>query len=228
MLRAVNRSAVYGQIARWLIHDLRNPSQALTLITELMRGETGPGEDPPEHMIRDATRHLVVSLELLDRILRIPPRPGEPGPVSLREQIEFLGALHRVHRTPVTLDLSGALVPGLPAVRAVDDHLEHALLNLLMNGIEACAGQQDGRIAVSAAVSDGKVVLEVEDNGRGVPKSVRDRLFQPFVSTRTDRPLAGLGLAVARDLLVSSGGGLEFDPSVGQGSRFIVTLQAWK
>jgi signal transduction histidine kinase len=219
---------VYGQLSRWLIHDLRNPSQALTLITELMQGGPDPDDDPLEHTIRDATRHLVRSLELLDRVLRVPSRSTEIGPVSLREHLEFLGELHRVHRTPVTLDMESALQPSLPAVAAIEDHLEHALLNLLFNAAEACNASAEGRIKLSAEVGSGTVALKFEDNGRGVAPEVRDRLFQPFATTRIDRPFAGLGLAVARDLLTRSGGSVDLDEANRVGARFVVTLRTWR
>jgi C4-dicarboxylate-specific signal transduction histidine kinase len=71
-------------------------------------------------------------------------------------------------------------------------------------------------------------VIEMVDNGCGVAAEVRGRLFQPFVTTRTDRPLAGLGLAVARELLGRAGGTLDYDRGLRDGARFIVTLQTWK
>jgi signal transduction histidine kinase len=228
ILRAVNRSSVYGQVSRWLIHDLRNPSQALTLITELMQYDPDSEDDPPENTIREATGHLVRSLELLDRVLRIPARIAEPRPVSLGDHLEFLDALHHVHRIPVMLNLSGALLPSLPAVSAVEDHLEHALLNLLVNATEACEGRPEARIDVSTTVGDGRVILEFKDNGRGIAPALCDRLFQPFITTRTDRPFAGLGLAVARDLLARAGGTLEFDSERPDGACFVVTLRTWR
>jgi C4-dicarboxylate-specific signal transduction histidine kinase len=229
MLRAVNRSAVYGQVSRWLMHDLRNPSQALTLMVELMNDEPAEGEDAPVHTMREATRHLVSSLELLDRILRMPSRTsGELGPVSLHDQIEFIGALHHAHRSPVTLDMHAALAAHLPAVAAAEDHLEHALLNLLVNALEGCADKTDGHIGITATVAEGTVTITVEDNGRGVAKEVDGRLFEPWVTTRTDRPFAGLGLAVARDLVTRMGGTLTHEKGAGQGAKFVMTLKTWK
>jgi signal transduction histidine kinase len=225
----VNRSAVYGQISRWLIHDLRNPSQALTLMVELMNDEPADDEESPEHTMREATRHLVASLELLDRILRISSRTSaEIGPVSLHDQLGFLQALHHAHRSPVTLDMRAALATQLPAVTATDDHLEHALLNLLVNAIEACGDRMEGHIGITAAAADGAVTIAVEDNGRGVPKAVEDRLFEPWVTTRNDRPFAGLGLAVARDLVTRMGGTLTHEKGNGPGARFVMTLKRWK
>ena len=68
---------VYGQVARWLVHDLRNPTQALTLVSELLNEAYGPDDEPPERTIREAATHLVRSLETLDRLLRITGRSAE-------------------------------------------------------------------------------------------------------------------------------------------------------
>ncbi len=196
---------------------------------ELMHDEPADGEDAPEQTIREATRHLVASLELLDRILRVPTRTsGEQGPVSLHDQLELLEALHHAHRSPVTLDARAALDARLPAVTAAGDHLEHALLNLLVNAVEACADKLEGRIGITATAADGTVTVAVEDNGRGVAKEIEDRLFEPWVTTRNDRPFGGLGLAVARELVARMGGTLTYDKEKKPGARFVLTLETWK
>ncbi|MGH7497942.1 MAG: sensor histidine kinase [Gemmatimonadales bacterium] len=193
-----------------------------------MQEECGPGEESPERTIREATRHLVRSLELLDRVLRAPVKPSDPAPVSIRELLEFLGALHRILRSSVTLDLTSVLSQSLPAITATEEHLEHALLNVLMNAIEACAERQDSRIAVTATAGGGRVVLDFADNGPGLAPEVGSRLFEPFVTTKARRPMAGLGLAVARELLGRTGGTLEYEPRKPDGSLFVVTLPVWR
>lgn len=225
----MNRTAVYGHISRWLIHDLRNPSQALTLMVELMKDEPVEGEDSPEDTMREATRHLVTSLELLDRVLRIPSRTSSGlGPVSLHDHLEFLAALHHAHRSPVTLDMRDALAAHLPAVTGADDHIEHALLNLLVNAIDACGDKLEGHIGITVEPADSLVTIAVEDNGRGVAAEVKDRLFEPWVTTRTERPFGGLGLAVARELATRMGGTLTHDREKSPGTRFVMTLKKWK
>ena len=103
-------------MARWLIHDLRNPAQALTLITELMGEAPEAGDPAAVETIKEATGRLSRSLELLDRLLRLPRPAVEPAPLSLRDSVEFVGALHRSHRSGMRLDLEGALGAVLPAV----------------------------------------------------------------------------------------------------------------
>jgi signal transduction histidine kinase len=70
------------------------------------------------------------------------------------------------------------------------------------------------------------VELAMEDDGPGVSASVRDRLFQPFVTTKQGRPLAGLGLAVTRTLIEETGGTVRYEP-VNPGARFVVELPVW-
>lgn len=224
---AANRAAVYGQVSRWLIHELRNPTQALTLITELMSGEPDSGGDAARHSVEDATTQLTRSLELLDRALRAPSWGSDRGPVSLADILRFLGSLYRAHRSSIELDLGPALGVTLPAVIGVEDHLEHALLNLIVNALEAFGDQVQGRISVGAELDGTRVTLHITDDGPGVPEEIRDRLFEPFATTKRDGPSAGLGLAVARKLLGWYGGNVRYLPNDGPGASFAADFAIW-
>jgi two-component system C4-dicarboxylate transport sensor histidine kinase DctB len=72
------------------------------------------------------------------------------------------------------------------------------------------------------------MTVAVEDNGPGVAAEVAGRLFEPWVTTRTDRPFAGLGLAVARELMTRMGGTLTYDKEKSPGTRFVMTLKVWR
>lgn len=222
---AVNRAATYGTIGRWLMHDVRGPIQAMGLVGDLI----DQGDTLAEPTLRDtlstATDRLRDLLELLDRVLRL-PRPSEPGPLALRPLVEHLSAIHAAHHLPIELDAAGALSPQLPAVRAAEDALTHALLNLLLNAHEALSGGGGRRIRLSAetAAQGRKVELVMEDDGPGVAAEVQARLFEPFVTTKHHHPLAGLGLAVARELLEEWGGTIRWEG----GSRFRVELEVWQ
>jgi C4-dicarboxylate-specific signal transduction histidine kinase len=224
---AANRAAVYGQVSRWLIHELRNPTQALTLITELMSGEPDSGGDAARRSVEDATAQLTRSLELLDRALRPPSWDSDRGPVSLADILRFLGSLYRAHRSSIELDLGPALAVTLPAVIGVEDHLEHALLSLIVNALEAFGDRPQGRISVGAELDGTRVTLHITDDGPGVPEEIRDRLFEPFATTKRDGPTAGLGLAVARTLLGWYGGNVRYLPNDRPGARFAADFAIW-
>ena len=92
LLIAVNRAAAYGTVSRWLLHDLRNPTQALTLVLSLLN-EPGPVTRSFSAPSRVPPRTSPDSLELLDRVLRNPPPGAQAGPVNVRDSL----GLSRVH-----------------------------------------------------------------------------------------------------------------------------------
>jgi signal transduction histidine kinase len=218
----VNRAATYGTVSRWLLHDLRNPTQALTLVLELL-DDPGMADRELLGSIQSSTVHLTRSLELVDRVLRNVPPGVEPGLVSVNDSLEFVGSLLRVHKSPVTIDVGDGL-SSLPLVRGVREYLDHALLNLLLNAVEAI-GQREGRIRLNAVAKAAIVEVTVADDGPGVVPELQTRLFEPFVTTKRRIPLAGLGLAVARDLVGRAGGTLELAPPAGRGACFRMTLR---
>jgi two-component system C4-dicarboxylate transport sensor histidine kinase DctB len=226
-LAAANRHAVYGQVARWLIHDLRNPTQALTLIAELMGEGSEAGDPSTVETIREATAQLSRSLELLDRLLRLPRPAAEAAPLSLRDSLDFVGALHRSHRSGMRLDLEGGLGAVLPAVAGVEHEIEQILLNLVLNALEATGEATGSRLVVDAIALDGSVRVSVTDNGPGIPPDRRGRLFVAVPTVRGGR-LRGLGLAVSRGLARRFGGDLVASANPGPGARFELLLPAWR
>ena len=95
-----------------------------------------------------------------------------------------------------------------------------------MNGAEATRPHGSGRVFVrTRRADDGEsAVLEVEDDGEGIPKETLDRVFDPFFTTKDDGKGVGLGLAVVYGIVESHGGHIEVRTTVGQGTTFEVTL----
>ena len=228
-LIAANRAAVYGTIGRWLMHDMRGPAQAISLVGDLLdQPDTLP--DPTlRHTLHTASTRLQECMHLLDLALGLTPRPTERGPVALAGVIEQLVALHARNHAGVRLDTGSAPVQSLPAVQGSEDQLAHALLNLVVNAHEAIAQRGRGTIHLSGRVAeDGRTVrLVVEDDGPGTAAEIRDRLFEPFVTTKTGGRLAGLGLPVARWLVEDCAGSVRHEPA-SHGARFVVELATWR
>lgn len=226
LLVAANRAALYGTVARWLIHDLRGPAQAISLVSDLLEQGDTLKESAVRQSLAEASGRLRELLDLLDQVLRRPDPDSEPRPIVPRDPIGVAVRLLRLHRSNVRLEAHQALDARLPAVRGVDDQLRHALMNVMVNAYEAVGRQGGGTVYLTAETSGGVVRIEVIDDGPGVSPEVVDRLFEPFVTTKTGLPLAGLGLVVARALLEQSGGTLRSEPT-GSGSRFVLELPVW-
>jgi len=227
LLVAANRACALEAVIRWMLHDLRNPLQTLTLLPALADSESEPGAGADwRDALSSASARLALGLALLDRLMAAPVGPPTIEPVAVAEVLGFLAELFgsRPGRFCVTVEPAGA-VP-LPAVAAVRGDLELALLNLLLNAAEA-SGDQAGRATVlTRSVLDGGELV-FEDDGPGIPEELRARLFEPLVTTRPDGPVRGLGLFVARHLLARAGGELRYE-AANAGSRFIVRLPAWR
>jgi signal transduction histidine kinase len=104
--------------------------------------------------------------------------------------------------------------------------LQHALINLLLNAVQACS--TGGVVRVDAECGGAEVmtvVIRIRDTGCGIPPEVRARIFEPFFSGRTDG--TGLGLFLSLNFVRGSGGDILVDSTPGQGSTFSVVLPAF-
>jgi C4-dicarboxylate-specific signal transduction histidine kinase len=102
------------------------------------------------------------------------------------------------------------------------------LLNVMLNAGAAITAskREDGAIVARVRAAGGRVRVEIEDNGPGIPPEVEGRLFEPFVTTKPTGEGTGLGLAVCRGLVESAGGTIVVDPSYEAGARFVIELPA--
>jgi len=128
--------------------------------------------------------------------------------------------LSPVGNLKVTLEL-----PDKPALSHLDAQmLGRALLNLVRNAMQAtlAKGQGEGRVVIRLTQDDDYWVIDVDDNGPGIPPSIRDSVFDPYVTTKTDG--TGLGLAITKKIVVEHGGTISAETSPMGGARLEVRL----
>ena len=117
------------------------------------------------------------------------------------------------------------LAPDLPVPLIDDSQLRQALLNLLRNAAEALEEHRPGGGSVTVTTlseGDDAIVLEVHDDGPGIPRELADKLFDPFVSTKERG--TGLGLALTHQIVLEHGGLMSVDSAPGAGTRFRIRL----
>ena len=102
--------------------------------------------------------------------------------------------------------------------------LEQAVINLLRNAADAVAGATEPRIDVTCELSDGRMVMAIADNGAGVPEARREQIFVPFFTTKAGG--SGIGLNLARHVVLGHGGQLDVRANAPRGAVFTVTLPA--
>jgi two-component system NtrC family sensor kinase len=114
----------------------------------------------------------------------------------------------------------------LPLLPCDASQMQQVVLNLVMNAAEATRGRGAGHVAVLTSRSEDAegLVLEVADDGEGIPKETLDRIFDPFFTTKDDGKGVGLGLAVVYGIVEAHGGRIEVQSSPGRGTTFQVML----
>jgi C4-dicarboxylate-specific signal transduction histidine kinase len=228
LLTAAGRLAEFGRFAAQQIHELRQPLFAIKGLGQLLLEKDRVELDE----VLDFARHIVDQSERLTELvsnlrqLSIPAvagakRRAEVGTVMVRvtSLLEF-----RLRKGP---RLRTQIAPDVPPLAVLPHGLEQILINLVANALDAVAGVPEPVIQVRARVVAANprfAGIEVADNGSGVAKAVRGRLFESFFTTKGEEQGTGLGLAVSREIARSMGGELELLDEPGTWNEPAVTV----
>jgi len=213
LLAAAGRLAEFGRFAAKMNHELRQPLFAIKGLAQLLldRGQVDRDE------VLDFARHIVSQSERLTtlvgdlRHLSVPAarnteRVSAVSPILLR----VAALLDWRFRKGVTF--RSEFAPDLPSAAIAPSELEQILVNLLTNALDALAGRPNPIIQVKVRPADQAAVPSIEilvaDNGSGVARSARERLFEDFFTTKGPEAGTGLGLAVSREISRAVGGAL--------------------
>ncbi|MBC7788695.1 MAG: ATP-binding protein [Anaerolineae bacterium] len=224
-LSRAQRVLAWGEMARQVAHEIKNPLTPIRLgIQHLVRARGDRREDFDEILGRNANR-ILAEIDRLDQIARSFSRYGTaPDAQTPAERTDVAAVardvveLERLGRGAVEWIIAGADSPANAQAR--HDELHEALLNILENARLAAARRVELRIARV----DGVIVIEVSDNGVGVPAHILPRIFEPHFSTRTSG--SGLGLAITRRLIEGWGGEIAIESEEGKGTMVRIELLA--
>ena len=143
---------------------------------------------------------------------------------ATRELVQSAATMveHRFQKAGVELAVDAP--PELPGMRGDFQLLEHVLVNLLLNACDA--SQKGDRVELTARAAEGKMILEVTDQGKGIPEHLAERVMEPFFTTKAQGQGSGLGLAMAREIVVMHRGEISIERIQPRGTRIRVGLPA--
>jgi len=231
MLQA-QREAAWGEVARRLAHEIKNPLTPIRLSAERMRHKLLPSMNEKDAQLLDrGTETIVQQVEAMKEMVNAfseyarAPR-FEMAEVSLNQLVTEVTDLYRAQFAGRGVTLDVRLGPAVTSVVADRGRLRQLLHNLLTNAVEALEGQPDGAITVATRITErnGDEVAEVcvEDNGPGFQRELMGRVFDPYVTTKPRG--TGLGLAIVRKIVEEHGGHVEADNRTGGGARVRIEL----
>ncbi len=213
--------AALGRMAAAVAHEVRNPLSSIKGFAQFLAGRFTDGSKEKDHasVIVDEVNRLDRFVEELLTFVR-PVRP-HTVPTDLSTAVEEIVSLIREEASSRGVEISFSMKGDLPEVALDRDLFKRALLNILINSIDAL-GDQGGEITISAEEIGEGVVLRVADNGPGLPEGAGDKVFESFYSTKPEG--TGLGLAVVRQVAESHGWAFELKNAPGGGAVNIITI----
>ncbi|MBU6498471.1 MAG: PAS domain S-box protein [Rhodospirillales bacterium] len=221
----VSRLSELGQMVSALAHEVNQPLTAITNYASGIRRMLGPDSPPAmatafEKLAAQAARarDIVQSLRgLVKKEARAPQEENLETMILETSSLALIGAGRAVGlKLRVAADATRALVDKV--------QIQQVLLNLMRNAVEAMAGAEIRTLTVATRRVRDRIEIMVSDTGPGLPRSVQERLFQPFVTTKAEG--LGVGLSICRTIVQAHGGELSAGPAEGGGAEFRFTLPA--
>lgn len=225
MLAQSERESAWREMAKQVAHEIKNPLTPMKLsVQHLLRS----WKDRPEEFEARLKRVSTTLIEQIDTLSSIASEFSNFAKMPLaREEVlsvdQILKSVIDLYQDQPNLEIFFAVsdTDAFP-VYADKDHLLRVFNNLLKNAIQAIPEDRAGRIQVSISLRGKEALVELKDNGAGIPEELVDRIFVPNFTTKTAG--MGLGLAMVRNMVNNAGGKVWFETERNKGTSFFVTL----
>ena len=221
---AEKRDLLERLLAR-LAHEIRNPLSSLDIHVQLLEEDLANlipamrGQLTPRLEIIRGELHRLESI--VEHFLRLAgPSELDLEQVELARIISHVCDLLRPEAAARQIELATEVQPVLPLISADPVRLTQALMNLVINAMQAV--ERQGRIQVSASLLDEAVLLKVSDNGPGIPQEKLASIFDPYFTTKNEG--SGLGLWIAQQIVTAHGGNIQVQNEASGGAVFTMVL----
>jgi len=215
------RMSASGRLTRGVAHEVKNPINAIVLHLQLLQNKL-------QQIDPDTRRHMDIignEIHRLDRVVQIlvdftRPRDLRIEEIDLRHLLEEVILLAtpdaEQHGVTITRDLSADPLN----VRVDTDFMKQAMLNVVLNGAQAMP--EGGTLAISTRRDENNVIIEVHDQGGGIPPEIQEKIFELYFTTKKGG--SGIGLAQTYQVMQWHYGSVDFESVAGQGTTFRLCL----
>ncbi len=228
----VERMEAWREVARRIAHEIKNPLTPIQLAAQRLHRRFAPQITTNAEVFNECVSSIAHEVDAIKKLVnefstfaRLPTAEYAPENLNVLIQ-EVIPVFTEAHR-----DIAFVFSPGkdLPMLEVDREGMKRIVRNLLDNAVAACHAVQNGqqhRISISTRLlwSIGIIQLEVADSGCGIPPEVKDRLFEPYFSTKKEG--TGLGLAIVATIVADHQAFIRVRDNHPKGSRFIIELPA--
>jgi len=229
------KMAVIGTLAAGINHEICNPLGIIRGHCEAFLLNLGDGlynEEEKIKLLEKAIGVMVTVIKETDRATGITKRLSSfakptkgyiSDDVDVREAVEEVLRLLGYEMKLDGIDVRNDVPEGLKKIRADKKQIEEVMFNLIRNAAQAIEGK--GKIEIRGREESGKVVIEIEDTGKGIPANKLGDIFKPFYTTKESGVGTGLGLFIVRQIVERNDGRIDVKSTEGKGTTFILSFR---
>lgn len=212
--------AAIGSLAAGVAHEINNPAAIIRGNVELLQmvlAHGVPGREEADEIMKQTERVSLITRNLLNFARE---QEFHPEQVHLNDLLDDILS-HLSHQVTMSeIVIRKELCETLPDVEGDRERLRHVFNNILLNAVQAMSGE--GLLKVRSVFDDREVRISIEDNGPGISRENREKIFNPFFTTKSNG--TGLGLSVSYGIVQAHGGSIEVSSDQEQGALFTVHL----
>jgi signal transduction histidine kinase len=225
LLARSERESAWKSMARQVAHEINNPLTPMKLTIQQLQRTKNMNTDDFDKYFKKSTAMLIEQIDNLSRIAgtfsnfaRMPEANFERMDIASRlySVYELFTNNYEHAELIFTGHESGIFVYADP------EQMVQVFNNLLKNAIQSIPEVRTGKIEIKLETTDQNVIIEISDNGSGIPNEIQDKLFVPNFTTKSNG--MGLGLAIAKNIIEISGGEISFKSNQNEGTSFTITL----
>ena len=222
------REGAWKEMARQVAHEIKNPLTPMKLNIQHLQRTWSDKSPNLEDTFERVTKVLIEQIDSLSRL------SSEFSSFAQMPQVEFtpcsirkvLSSTIYLFEKSENIDLESVLLGEETMVYADEEQLSRAFSNVIKNAIQSIPEERKGHIAVHMEIDEGQVVIRISDNGSGIPKDEQKKIFVPNFSTKTSG--MGLGLAITKKIIETTGGSISFVTEKEKGTTFTIKLPVYK
>jgi len=231
----IEKMASLGKLSATVAHELNNPMSGILTYSKLIQKKLSKENPSPiekesiiSHLKMIETESERCGAIIKNMLLFSKEQKPEFKPSDLNIVLGTSLDLIKHHLQLNNIDLKTQIQPDLPEVYVDEHQIRQALLDLLMNAIEAM--ETDGILTVKSNFSsmENRVIIKIKDNGKGIPVDIQKQIFEPYFTTKQEVKGVGLGLFVVYGIIQNHNGDISVESELNKGTTFIIKLPVGK
>ena len=224
VMAKIERDTAWKEMAKQVAHEIKNPLTPLKLNIQYLESKVRSNPEDAGRLISQITPSLIEQIDNLSQIAsefsnfaQLPSANNEK--VRLNEIVK---KVHDFFRKREDLDFQLFVPINDILVFADKNHLVRILNNVVKNAIQSIPPEREGQITIRLFTQESNAIIQVSDNGTGIPEEMRDKVFSPNFTTKSSG--TGLGLAISTNMLEAFNGRIYFETEVDQGTDFYIEI----